>query len=676
MRSIAGNTLDSSGYLFDPKDTSCDGLPQLRVGTMPGTCLGMVLPKSKAIGFIKPRTILQINGTKDFLVVDMGGWADNKGSLFLLTREGQGPYSLKLLKGKLNQPHGLALSSDGFYYLGEKTKISRFNYEGGILKNWQIVVANMQKDAGFMHPLSQFTFDPRNNDLYINSGSPSDHCTVQGKNNYKSCPETEMEGKGSILRVPGSKLATLPANGVRFFEVTAVGLRNSMAMAIHPSGTLVQGENSRDFPELEEPHEEINVIDLNNRIGLHYGWPYCYNFHATSPEWAFPENKNLPLHKQFLKPVDCTLKEPKEPGEYQAPHALMPPHVAPLHMAYYQGAMFPELQGQLLVSWHGYQPTGQRMVAYKTDSHGRPMLNEGNTEGSYGFNQKGAGVARRKFRPHGGIVNIAPYTEVISEWSAIKGVRPKGAPVGFTTADDGSIYIVEDRENMSIVRLAKSAITHKDSTDDKKDDLSADPRIEFLAWRHFVKSNSVIERGYANVQSQLIEKHCMGCHGNMVADDIAKDRFARLDFIVKNEWIVGGDKDRSKLYGAIAHLPAYTPMPPLDKVQFHGTPAGDQLIKQVGDWITALTPEIEKSYTRIVMSSSRNIRTQTNSTGTACGQLQSGDVVYVDQRSEHRPKFEGWVWTKVYLVPGHTRLFPGKCAYPEDGVYWVALVKQ
>ena len=51
-----------------------------------------------------------------------------------------------------------------------------------------------------------------------------------------------------IYRIPGAHLRNVPKGGVKFYEIVAKGLRNSMAMVVHPSGNLIQGENSRDFP--------------------------------------------------------------------------------------------------------------------------------------------------------------------------------------------------------------------------------------------------------------------------------------------------------------------------------------------------------------------------------------------------------------------------------------------
>jgi glucose/arabinose dehydrogenase len=54
------------------------------------------------------------------------------------------------------------------------------------------------------------------------------------------------------------------------------------------------------------------------------------------------------------------------------PARLLPPHSSPLDMLYYDGAMFPELRGRLLMSWHGYRPAGARLVAFTVDSQGIP----------------------------------------------------------------------------------------------------------------------------------------------------------------------------------------------------------------------------------------------------------------------------------------------------------------
>lgn len=677
-RAVAGKILDSSGYLYDPADRSCGGFPRLEVGTAPGTCLGLVLPRDRAkdpaakASFIKPRTILPIAGTDRFLVVDMGGWGSSRGMLFLLRPSNAGPYELKLLKGKLNKPHGLARGPDGFVYLGESDKIWRFRVSAdGALSPWQLVTDHLPRFEGHMHPLTQFTFDPRNGDLFINSGAPTDHCFVAG-DGYKVCPETESKGLGAIYRIPGRRLRELPAGGVRIFEHTASGLRNSMAMVVHPSGTLVQGENSRDFPELEEPYEEINVIEPD-RPGLHYGWPYCYNFNATSPEWVFPDAADTPLRRRFTTRLDCSSTAPHEIGEYQPPHALIPPHAAPLHMEYYSGAMFPELRGKLLMGWHGYQPTGHRLVAYDVDERGRPKLADAKAA-SYSFDQQGGCAVRRAFSPKGGMLRHAPYSEIISQWESVEGTRPNGAPVGFTQAADGSLWIVEDRDVRAIVRLAKDDSTPRPACVAGAGGVF-DPRVKMLAWRNAVAKTPALLEGYRQVDSRLLTRYCAECHGGVKTDDVRDDRFSRLDFMTKNNWFVPGKPQVSHMATSIAKTGETPPMPPGGSAQFLGTRDGDALVKLVSDWIKMLPKDIEKRYRQAKSPGARVIRDRAGAAGRACGAITAEDFVWIDPRPETQAREGGWLWSKVYLLPNDSRLVPGKCAFPDDGVFFIALRK-
>ena len=59
---------------------------------------------------------------------------------------------------------------------------------------------------------------------------------------------------------------------------------------------------------------------------------------------------------------------------YTKPVRLLPPHSAPLSMLYYDGAMFPQLRGKLLIALHGYRPAGARIAAFTVDRRGIPLL--------------------------------------------------------------------------------------------------------------------------------------------------------------------------------------------------------------------------------------------------------------------------------------------------------------
>ncbi len=49
-------------------------------------------------------------------------------------------------------------------------------------------------------------------------------------------------------------------------------------------------------------------------------------------------------------------------------------------------------------------------------------------------------------------VPAAAFTELVSEWHKVNGVRPQGAPVGMTVASDGAIWLVEDK-NATVIRI-------------------------------------------------------------------------------------------------------------------------------------------------------------------------------------------------------------------------------
>lgn len=684
----AAVSTEKSGYVFDPKDTSCDGYPRVKIESMPGTCVGMVLPRERAINptsgkqVVMPRNLIQIPNSTDFLVVDMGGWKKNNGSLFLLTKNKSGMYELKNLKANLNMPHGLALGPDGFFYIGESHQIWRFHILNQQVLDAQLVVSDLPRFEGHMHPLTQFTFDPVTGDMFINSGAPSDHCFVEKTGTYAMCPEVHTKGLAGIYQIKGEHLKNLPPKGVRFYTVLAQGLRNSMAMVVHPSGHLLQGENSRDFSELEEPHEEMNVIDTRNiqNQTRYYGWPYCYNFHATSPEWLFPENKNSPL-AQLKMPYDCK-EEYSEMGGYYKPHILMPPHSAPLSMIYYSGKMFPQLKDKLLVTWHGYQPTGHRIVAYETDSNGLPIIQKDVANASFMMDQPNGCPVKRKMSAQGGVDQYSQYTEVISGWSAVKGVRPKGAPVSITEADDGSIWVVEDRENRSILRIARSLNTYSDGCDKSASPTNKSPaddyRVNLLAWRNQILSNSTNLNQYQAVQGKLIQRYCVGCHGDVKVNDIRLDRFSNLDFLVKNEWFEGKNSSRSKIVGAITQNGEQPPMPPGGAAQFHGTAEGLDIVKAVNQWIDGLPAkeDIEKRVKQVSLNGERRLRDKPSAeSGKVCGQFSNGDIIYIDPRPESQVKASGWIWAKTYVVPDHSRLFYQACSYPEDGVFWMAINK-
>lgn len=405
---------------YQPLANNCDGFPQLPVVSIKGTCLGLVAQRSTQPLFKMPRTLVQTADNK-LLIVDMGGWVSGRGQLLLLDYKKPGSPA-KVLLSKLNLPHKILFGPKGKIYLGEANRIQRFEWKNDELINLQTVVDGLPYRAEYLHPLKNFIFDAQGN-LLVNIGSSSDRCE-------KKVPLADcIYGvEASIRRYSYNKDADSYSTQ---YETVARGLRNSMALAIHHSGTFLQAENSMDFPDANEPYEELNIIQ-GNRF---YGWPVCYNLN-----------------------VGVDGKSCRE-ANYQQPWTLLPPHVAPLDMLYYQHKKLPQLTNKLLMSWHGYRVVGNRLVAYDIDEQGRPTLQQQ----AYFWRapeQANGEYTKHLMQPTGGLNadnntsgKVAQHQEIISQWHPLPGVRPEGAPVGLTIANDGSIFIVDDR-NAAILRLS------------------------------------------------------------------------------------------------------------------------------------------------------------------------------------------------------------------------------
>jgi glucose/arabinose dehydrogenase len=413
-------------YVVRPGQT-CDGFPRAQIAMAPGMCAGLVVAPS-AGGFARrqlrqPRAVLPLGGA-DWLVVDLGGWGSKTGAVWRLTAQPGKPAALRRLLSGLALPHGVARGPDGKVYVGEMTRIFRFDPDAAApAATIEVVAPGLPENRlhDDRHPLSAFVFDG-DGALIVNVGAPSDQCAGDAARPApRRCLESEAGEKAATLR----RYAYLGAG--RWDQtpsVLASGLRNSVALARHASGAIVQGENSYDFNDPDAPYDEINLI----RAGGFYGWPYCYDRDRPAPLWkgAF----------------DCAS------AGHTGPALLLPPHAAPIGMAYYDGAMFPQLKGRLLMTWRGYRSTGARVVAYRTGPDGAPVPETGARFAVY--RPKG-GVGSRAFRAGAG--PAAGPMVLTTGWNLAAGARPRGAPTGLAVAPDGSIWVTDDK-NGAVVRIA------------------------------------------------------------------------------------------------------------------------------------------------------------------------------------------------------------------------------
>jgi len=421
--------LSADRTFYRTTEQTCDGRPRVSIGMAPGYCAGIVVapPADFAARTIRiPRVLLALPGGKGFLVTDAGKWNGPGGKIFRITAERGQPAVITPLLTNLYMPHGMARGPDGKIYVNEQGRIFRFDAGAA---DPQATIETVIADATdtrvrfSLHPLSTFMFDA-NKDLLVSVGAPSDQCLKDGKPDGTAfCAQSEGNDKAAGIRryayLGGGKYSSS-------FTMMAQGLRNSVAMVRHESGTLLQAENGMDFAPADTPFETLNVL----REGAHYGWPYCYDMTSANPAW---ERAHI---------MDCGSSARTQPVR------LLPPHGAPLSMLYYDGAMFPELRGKLLISLHGYRPAGARIAAFTVDRRGIPLLVENAHYDAY------AG-------PDGDQTVSLPYAGPASEpliltpgWNNVNGSHPLGAPLGLAVAGDGAIWVAEDR-NATILRIAR-----------------------------------------------------------------------------------------------------------------------------------------------------------------------------------------------------------------------------
>ena len=158
----------------------CGGLPRLDIGTAKGMCAGLVMGPTKsrpARPITLPRSLLQLSDT-EWLVSDLGAWERPRGAVWKLTlRPGGEPSLSKLLSG-LQVPHALARGPDGLIYVGEMSRIIRFDPASADAQaSVEVVIAALPDNAlhTHRHPLSKFVFAP-DGALLVNVGALSDQC--------------------------------------------------------------------------------------------------------------------------------------------------------------------------------------------------------------------------------------------------------------------------------------------------------------------------------------------------------------------------------------------------------------------------------------------------------------------------------------------------------------------
>lgn len=463
------------------------------------------------------------------------------------------------------------------------------------------------------HPLKAFVFD-RTGRLFVNVGSHSDDC-ITAPPIRKPCPAGEGASPLAAIWMfappeGGIFPALAPNDPNPHREVYAQGLRNSMALALHPrfpdaGFAFLQGENGRDLPDIFKPNEEINAIEP----GHHYGWPYCYDNATESPEFKAVLNAAGP-YRQLC--ANAAL--------YRQPATLLPPHGAPLGMLYYHGGKFPQLEGKLIVGLHGYRPTGSRVLVYDVDARGFPVKSPPPVR----YRVSCGAEPSHAFQADGADVPAAPYTELVAEWHKVNGVRPQGAPVGLTVASDGAIWLVEDK-NRTVIRIdATSTPPAVPEPCDRRSDAQIDALVRFVA------ASEPNRARLSAFRAGVVEKHCVGCHADFGLkaglSDAQKDDTVLRFMLGQDGWMFPGDPDAGKLRSRLRGLGAERLMPPGGEGLAAHEAGYAQLLDGVDQLVGAMVPG-----TRMRIRGGVVQRRFVGRDGRECGKIPAGKVVVVTE---------------------------------------------
>ncbi len=267
------------------------------------------------------------------------------GAIYRYQLKPKGVAKTKLLSG-LDDPSDIDLRADiegnDWVYFTTRYAVKRFKASSTSPTQIETVLDNLPTHG--WHKLLAIHVSPRF--LYLTVPSLTDHCEVDGISALVEYPCSEEQYSTATIRRYEFDQDTLKPD----YEVVAEGLRDALAVVSNPAEThLILADNGWDQVDLSDtnlkyedvPHDEINILDLSQ--SQHFAWPYCYD-----------EASITPPYQRFIDNCDPYLK----------PWALLPPHSAPLAMAYFND--------RLLINLHGNNDKGATTLAYSLDHQGLP----------------------------------------------------------------------------------------------------------------------------------------------------------------------------------------------------------------------------------------------------------------------------------------------------------------
>jgi len=286
----------------------------------------------------------------------------------LVDRRGQGvAQQVVTVVGNLHLPHGLAFKA-GRLYVAETGRVLSFRYDTATLTARDPTVLIDRLPAGGHHWTRTIALGP-DGDVFVAIGSSCDICREQDAR------------RAAIVRY------AFDGSRERIF---ASGLRNPVGLAFQPrTGALWTTVNERDWQGVGAPADYMTAV----KEGASYGWPDC-----------FARNGTFANDPEFRGHGDCRNLAP--------PTLELPPHSAPLGLAFYTGRQFPaSFHGNVFVALHGSRrglpSAGYKIVRVRLDADR--------------------------------VVGIEDFS---TQWQV--GTRIIGRPVDIVVSQDGSLYVSDD----------------------------------------------------------------------------------------------------------------------------------------------------------------------------------------------------------------------------------------